>query len=86
MVLRRIEGVEDADVSYEAGKAVITYDPTITSPDEFIPKLEEMTGYLAEIADGDAGAGPTDVAAVHDEHDGHERDSAGHQAEGKNSR
>ncbi len=86
MVLRRIEGVEDADVSYEAGKAVITYDPTITSPDEFIPKLEEMTGYQAEIADGDAGAVPTDVDAVHDEHDGHEHDSAGHEHEGENSR
>ncbi len=86
MVLRRIEGVEDADVSYEAGKAVITYDPTITSPDEFIPKLEEMTGYLAEIADGDAGALPSDVDVVHDEHDGHEYDSAGHEHERENSR
>ena len=86
MVLRRIEGVEDADVSYEAGKAVITYDPTVTSPDEFISKLEEMTGYEAEIADGDAGALPSDVDVVHDEHDGHEHDSAGHEPERENSR
>ncbi len=53
MVLRRIEGVEDVEVSYEAGKAVITYDPAITSPDEFIPELERMTGYGAEVVDGD---------------------------------
>ena len=86
MVLRRIEGVEDADVSYEAGKAVVTYDPTVTSPDEFIPKLEEMTGYEAEIADGDAGALPSDVNVVPDEHDGHEHDSAGHEHDGENSR
>ena len=86
MVLRRIEGVEDADVSYEAGKAVVTYDPTVTSPDEFIPTLEEMTGYQAEIADGDAGALPSDVGVVHDEDDGHEHDSAGHQAKGGSSR
>ncbi len=86
MVLRRIAGVEDADVSYEAGKAVVTYDPTVTSPDEFIPTLEEMTGYQAEIADGDAGALPSDVDVEHDEHDGHEHDSAGHEPEGKTSR
>ncbi len=86
MVLRRIDGVEDADVSYEAGKAVITYDPTVTSPEEFIPKLEEMTGYQAEIAGGDAGALPSDVDVVHDEHDGHEHDSAGHQSDGEKSR
>ncbi len=86
MVLRRIAGVEDADVSYEAGKAVITYDPTVTSPDEFIPKLKEMTGYEAEIADGDAGALPSDVDVGHDQHDGHEHDSAGHEHERENSR
>jgi len=75
VVLRRIDGVEDADVSYEAGKAMITYDPTITSPEVFIPELEKMTGYEAEIADGAAGARPSDMDVVHDEHDGHEHDS-----------
>ena len=83
--MRRIEGVEDADVSYEAGKAVITYDPTVTSPDEFITNLEEMTGYKAEIADGDSGALPSDVDVVHDEHDEHEHDAAGHEHDGENS-
>ncbi len=65
---------------------MITYDPTVTSPDQFISKLEEMTGYEAEIADGDAGAPPSDVDVVHDEHDGHEHDSAGHEPERENSR
>jgi len=49
VVLKRIDGVESADVSYEAGRAVVVYDPALTSPDYFIPKLEEMTGYQAEV-------------------------------------
>ncbi len=55
---------------------MITYDPAVTSPEVFIPELEKMTGYEAEIADGAAGALPSDVDVVHDEHDGHEHDSA----------
>jgi len=85
VVLRRIEGVEDADVSYEAGKAVIAYDPALTSPDEFISKLKEMTGYGAEIADGDAGGVPTDVDVVPGEHNGLDHDSAGRKHEGEGS-
>ncbi len=68
---------------------MITYDPTVTSPEVFIPELEKMTGYEAEIADGDAGALPSDVDVVqdeHDEHDGHEHDSTGREPEGENSR
>ncbi len=65
---------------------MITYDPAVTSPEVFIPELEKMTGYEAEIADGAAGALPSDMDVVHDEHDGHEHDSAGHEPEGKTSR
>lgn len=65
---------------------MITYDPTVTSPDVFIPELEEMTGYGAEIAAGDAGALPSDADVVHDERDGHEHNSAGHERERDGSR
>ena len=54
MVLQRIEGVEEANVSYEAGKAVVTYDPTVTTPEKFIPEMERMTGYGVEVMDGAA--------------------------------
>ncbi len=83
MVLRRIEGVEDADVSYEAGKAVVTYDPAVTSPEEFIPELERMTGYGAEVVDGDGGelsGGPGVERAEHENHD-----TAEHEHEGESS-
>jgi len=49
VVLKRIDGIEDADVSYETGQALVTYDAERTSPEEFIPKLEQMTGYQAQI-------------------------------------
>ena len=88
MVLRRIEGVEDADVSYESGKAVVTYDPAVTSPEEFIPELERMTGYGAEVVDGDGGelsGGPGVERGEHENHDTHEHDTAEHEHEGGSS-
>ena len=88
MVLRRIEGVEDADVSYEYGKAVVTYDPAVTSPEEFIPELERMTGYGAEVV-GDDGVelsgGPGVERAEHENHDMHEHDTPEHEHEGRSS-
>lgn len=51
VVLKRIDGVEAAMVSYEEGRGMIVYDPAITSPDAFIPELEEMTGYEATLVD-----------------------------------
>ncbi len=80
MVLRRIEGVEDADVSYEAGKALVTYDPAVTSPEVFIPELERMTGYGAEVVDGDGGelsGGPGVERAEHESHDAAEHEHEG---------
>ena len=49
MALERVPGVEGADVSYEAGKAVVVFDPALTSPDEFIAELEHMTGFTAAV-------------------------------------
>ncbi len=81
VVLKRIDGVEAAMVSYEEGRGMIVYDPTITSPDAFIPELEEMTGYDATLVDDvpggtvDADHGDhveSDSAHVHtEEHDEH---------------
>ena len=39
--------MDSADVSYEDGKAVVVFDPEVTSPDEFIVELERMTGFEA---------------------------------------
>lgn len=79
MVLRRIDGVEDADVSYEEARGMIVYDPSITGPDAFIPELEEMTGYDATLVDdvpgGTVNRDSEDHAkadSVHGQHEDHD--------------
>ena len=49
MALERIEGVDSAAISYEAGSGWVAFDPALTSPDEFIGEMERMTGFTAEI-------------------------------------
>ncbi len=49
MAVERVPGVESADVSYEAGQAVVVFDSAVTSPDEFIAELERMTGFTAAV-------------------------------------
>ncbi len=49
MALERVEGVDSAAISYEAGSGWVAFDPALTSPDEFVAELERMTGFTAEI-------------------------------------
>ncbi len=49
MALEKVDGVEDVDVSYEAGSAIVTFDPEVTSPAEFIGELTRLTGFTAEV-------------------------------------
>ena len=49
MALKKVDGVEDAEVSYEAGSAIVTFDPDVTSPAEFIGELTRLTGFTAEV-------------------------------------
>lgn len=73
--------MDSADVSYEAERAVVGFDPAVTSPAEFIAELERMTGFAAEIAE--AGGDPSDresmsedSAAMHDHDDDMHEDHA----------
>ena len=47
VALERVDGVEAASVSYDAGQAVVTFDPERTSPDEFMAELARLTGFTA---------------------------------------
>jgi len=51
VVLRRMEGVVRAEVSYDSARAVIWYDPARITPDRVITELRERTGYSARIID-----------------------------------
>ena len=52
VALRRVDGVESADVSYELGRAVVTFDPDVTTPAQFIAELERMTDFTATVLEG----------------------------------
>ena len=49
MALLRVDGVEEAEVSYPSGAASVVYDPSLTSPEEFIDELTRMTGFEAAV-------------------------------------
>jgi copper chaperone CopZ len=51
IVLERVDGVYDAEVSYDSASAVVLYDPELTSPEQFIAYLEKMTDYRAEVVE-----------------------------------
>lgn len=47
-----MDGVDNAEVSYEEGRGVVTYDPEVISPQAMIDRLAEMAGYQASVTDG----------------------------------
>ena len=51
MALKKVDGVEDAEASYEAGSATVTFDPNVTSPTEFVAELTRLTGFTAEVVE-----------------------------------
>ena len=50
-LLRRMEGVETADVNYDEGIAVVTYDPSAVTPQEMIDALRETFHYTTTIVE-----------------------------------
>ena len=77
MAVQRVEGVQEASFSYERAEGFVTYDPEMTSPEEFLAELAEMTdfrGTVRESGAGGASAAPdheaTPEGEEHDEHEG----------------
>lgn len=52
MVVERIEGVREAEFSWQEERGVVTYDTTRTSIDAVIEELRRMTDYEARVDDG----------------------------------
>ena len=48
-VLKKLEGVREADVSYEEELAVVTYDSRKITPDRMIEALDQDLGYTAMV-------------------------------------
>ena len=66
MALKKVDGVEDAEVSYETGSATVTFDPALTTPEAFITELTRLTGFTAEVT---REHGATDALGEPIEHD-----------------
>ena len=49
MAVERVDGVENAEFSYEERTGIVTYDPKVTSPEEFLTRLDEMTGFKGTV-------------------------------------
>jgi len=64
IVLRRVPGVLQAEVSYDEASAEVTYDASVTEPAEFIARLEKMTGYRARVTDGGRKMGEADKGSA----------------------
>ncbi len=54
MVLQRVSGVHSAEVSYEMGRAVVTFDADVTTPERFIEELERKTDFSATVVGANA--------------------------------
>lgn len=48
MTVKKLDGVQKAEASYEEGKAVVTYDPSKLKPEQIIAAIEKL-GYKATL-------------------------------------
>ncbi len=48
-VAKKVDGVTDADVSYEKGRAVVTFDPAKTNPDAIAKAVTKKSGFKTEV-------------------------------------
>ena len=55
MAVERVEGVQEASFSYERSEGFVTYDPEMTSPEEFLAELAEMTGFRGTVREAGVG-------------------------------
>ena len=46
---KKVDGVKEANVSYDKGLAEVTYDPTKTNPKAIAQAITERSGFKAEV-------------------------------------
>ncbi len=55
MAVQRVEGVQEASFSFERAEGFVTYDPAMTSPEEFLAELARMTDFRGTVRESGAG-------------------------------
>ena len=53
MAVQRVEGVQEASFSFARSEGFVTYDPAVTSPEEFLAELARMTDFRGTVRESD---------------------------------
>ena len=76
MAVERVEGVQEASFSYERSEGFVTYDPAMTSPEEFLAELAGMTDFRGTVreagVEGESASSDHEATPEGEEHDEHE--------------
>jgi copper chaperone CopZ len=49
VAVERLEGVREANFSFERSEGFVTFDGTVTSAEEIVAELHRMTGYSGTV-------------------------------------
>jgi hypothetical protein len=49
VAVKRVDGVEDAKFSYASAEGWVTFDTTMTSPEDFLAELSKMTDFSGTV-------------------------------------
>lgn len=67
VAVQRVDGVLDANFSYDGAEGWVTFDTTLTSPDEFLAELSRMTPFSGTVREFvSAGSVPEDEELEHE--------------------
>lgn len=66
MALEKVDGVEEAEASYESSKATVTFDPNATSPADFIAEFTRLTGFTVTVVEAIGGMTEPDSMSASD--------------------
>ncbi|GMR13544.1 MAG: hypothetical protein BMS9Abin29_1756 [Gemmatimonadota bacterium] len=78
-----MKGVKEAAFSYENAEGFVTFDPTQTSPEEFLAELARMTDYRGTVrAEPGSESAPLEAPAGSREHSDGDEHEAGESNDG----
>ena len=79
MAVERVDGVREAEFSYERAEGFVTFDTTKTSPEEFLAELDRMTDFSGTVRDDPRSESMShdtpEGSGEHREHEEHEHET-----------